>query len=119
MAPFLLRQPYTLRVLELDMRSIGGAIVSVVLAAGLHGMSLAADGSAHGGQVSAPPKVSQRLAIEPGEPAPKSDMITDLRPDGDTSRKSTSAGKSWLKPLSVTDTLCTTPVSPVTVIFDG
>jgi hypothetical protein len=45
----------------------------------------------------------------PGEPAPKSDISTDFRPDGDTSRKSTSAGKAWLNPLSVTETRWTTP----------
>src|SRR5262245_14085634 len=55
----------------------------------------------------------------PGEPAPKSDMRIDLRPVGETSRKSTSAGKAWLNPFRVTDTRCTTPTSPATVMVDG
>lgn len=55
----------------------------------------------------------------PGEPAPKSDMRTDLRPDGETSRKSTSAGKLWLKPLRVTETRRMTPTSPETVMGEG
>ncbi len=55
----------------------------------------------------------------PGEPAPKSDMKTDLRPDGETSRKSTSAGKPWLKPLIVTETRWMTPTSPETVMGEG
>src|SRR5262245_63375503 len=46
-------------------------------------------------------------------------MRIDLRPDGETSRKSRSAGKAWLNPLSVTETRCTTPTSPTTVMVDG
>ncbi|PYS71411.1 MAG: hypothetical protein DMF69_10490 [Acidobacteria bacterium] len=46
-------------------------------------------------------------------------MSTDFLPDGETRRKSTSAGNACENPLMVTETRWITPTSPATVIAEG